>query len=70
MSSLHQRTPRERFLASLRFEAPDKPALEYYYTDVGYAEHGEKLQALYERYPGDTAPVPAVNSARLPGPAP
>ena len=61
-------TPKERFLAAVRFEAPDKPALEYYYTDVGYAEHGEKLQALYAKVPGDTSPVPQVALDEMPRP--
>ncbi|MCL2059502.1 MAG: hypothetical protein FWH01_10675 [Oscillospiraceae bacterium] len=63
-------THKERFLAAARFERPDMPALEYYYTDVGYAEHGAKLQELYMRYPGDAAPAPAYNfTSRGPDPA-
>ncbi len=63
-------TPKERFFAALEFKSPDKPALEYYYTDVGYAEHGERLIRLYERYPGDTAPFIPTDPASLPKPDP
>ena len=52
-------TPRERFMATLDFKPPDIPVLEYYYTEVGFADHGEELLKLYEKYPGDTRPVPA-----------
>lgn len=63
-------TPKQRFLSTIYFKRPDAPALEYYYTDVGYAEHGEKLLKLYRKYPGDAAPVPFAKSAGLPGPDP
>lgn len=63
-------TPKERFFSAVHFRRPDKPALEYYYTDVGYAEHGEPLGQLYRRYPGDVEPVPAFDAARFPGPDP
>ena len=63
-------TPKERFLTAINFQTPDQPALEYYYTDVGYAEHGEKLQALYAQYPGDTSPVPHMPLDQMPTPAP
>jgi len=61
-------TPKERLFAAIRFEKPDMPALTYYYTDVGYAEHGAKLAALYAENPGDGAPYAPL--ANLPGPDP
>jgi uroporphyrinogen decarboxylase len=63
-------TCKERFLSAIHFKRPDMPALEYYYTDVGYAEHGEKLQKLYLRYPGDAAPVPSFDVMEMPKPEP
>ena len=63
-------TPKERFLCAAHFKKPDMPALQYYYTDVGYAEHGAKLLDLYCRYPGDFSPVPRMAPESLPGPDP
>ena len=47
---------RERVLAAYEFRAPDKVPVEYYYSPVGFYEHGEKLNDLYAEYPGDFAP--------------
>jgi len=63
-------TSKERFISAVRFGRPDMPALEYYYTDVGYAEHGAALQGLYRKYPGDTCRAPAFSPGQLPGPDP
>jgi hypothetical protein len=63
-------THKERFISAIRFKRPDMPALEYYYTDVGYAEHGAALQELYLRRPGDTGPVPVFDAEHLPRPDP
>jgi len=63
-------TPKERFISAICFEKPDKPALEYYYTEVGYAEHGEKLAALYKTNPGDAAPYIPMPLDKLPRPDP
>ena len=63
-------THRERYLSAIRFEGTDFPALEYYYTDVGYAEHGARLLALYRRFPGDASPAPSDSPRDLPRPDP
>ena len=63
-------THKERFLSAIKFMRPDMPALEYYYTDVGYAEHGDKLLELYRQYPGDASPAPAYDCGNIPGPDP
>ena len=47
---------RERMLAACHFRAPDKVPVEYYCAPVGFYEHGEKLNDLYEAHPGDFAP--------------
>ena len=49
-------THRERAVRALGRKPVDKPAVEFYYSPVGYYEHGEKLNDLYERCPGDFAP--------------
>ena len=63
-------THRERFLSAMTFQRPDMPALEYMYTEVGYAEHGAKLQELYLRYPGDLQPAPVYHKSHMPRPDP
>jgi hypothetical protein len=49
-------TGRERVRAALRFQAVDKVPVQYYYTPVGFYEHGEKLNDLFASLPGDFAP--------------
>ena len=49
-------TPRERVKAAMRYRPVDKAPLQYYYTPVGYFEHGEKLNDLYATLPGDFEP--------------
>lgn len=49
-------TGRERVRAALRFQSVDKVPLQYYYTPVGFYEHGEKLNDLFAAFPGDFAP--------------
>ena len=55
---------RERVLNTLRHRAVDRPAVQYLYTPVGFYEHGEALNDVYARYPGDFGaftrqPIPA-----------
>jgi len=45
--------PRERVFAALDFSKPDVVPLEYHPSPAGAYEHGERLRALWERYPGD-----------------
>ena len=49
-------TRRERVKAAMRFQAVDKVPLQYLYTPVGFYEHGDKLNRLYESLPGDFGP--------------
>lgn len=58
-------TGRERVKAAMRFHWVDKVPLQYYYTPVGFYEHGEKLNELFASLPGDFAPF-----VRQPIPAP
>ena len=44
---------RERVINTLNFKSVDRPAVEYLYTPVGFYEHGEKLNDLYEKHKGD-----------------
>lgn len=47
---------RERVKAAMHYQVVDKAPLQYYYCPVGYYEHGEKLNDLYEKVPGDFQP--------------
>jgi len=49
-------TGRERVKAAMKYQPVDKVPLQYMYTPVGFYEHGEKLNDLFERLPGDFAP--------------
>ena len=52
---------RQRVLDTLRRKPVDVPAVEYKYNNVGIHEHGEKINELFAKYPGDfSAFVPAV----------
>ena len=58
-------TSRERMQAIYDFRAPDGVGVQYYCTPVGFYEHGEKLNDLYQAYPGDFGPF-----ERMPIPQP
>lgn len=49
-------TSRERVRAAMHFTAPDRIPIQYYYSPVGYYEHGDKLNRLYAGLPGDFSP--------------
>ena len=58
-------TSRERVINAFNFKKVDKPAVQYLYYGPGYYEHGEKLNDLYEKYPGDFSgfvrqPIPVL----------
>ena len=44
---------RQRAINTFTFNKVDRSAVQYYYSPVGYYEHGEKLNDLYEKHPGD-----------------
>ena len=46
-------THRERVIEMLKGRPVDRPAIQFLYTPVGFYEHGEALNDLYEKYPGD-----------------
>ncbi len=58
-------TRRERVHRAMRYQSVDKAPLQYYYTPVGYYEHGEKLNDLFAALPGDFEPF-----RRMPIPKP
>jgi hypothetical protein len=47
-------TSRERAINTLKFKKVDRPAVQYYYSPVGYYEHGERLNELYAKHCGRT----------------
>jgi uroporphyrinogen decarboxylase len=49
-------TSRERVRAAMDFGKVDIAPLQYYYASIGYYEHGEKLNDLFEGLPGDFEP--------------
>ncbi len=49
-------TRRERVHHAMHYQPVDKVPLEYYYTPVGYYEHGDRLNDLFSRHPGDFEP--------------
>lgn len=49
-------TGRERVKRTMRYQSVDKVPVQYYYTPVGYYEHGEKLNDLYATLEGDFGP--------------
>lgn len=49
-------TSRERIKAAMHYRPVDKAPLQYYYAPVGYFEHGDKLNDLYQTLPGDFEP--------------
>ena len=46
-------THRKRVFETLARRPVDRTAVQFYYSPVGFYEHGEKLNDLYEQYPGD-----------------
>ena len=49
-------TGKERVSAAMHFQKPDRVPVQYYYTPVGYYEHGDKLNDLYAELEGDFEP--------------
>lgn len=49
-------TRRERVHRAMRYQSVDKVPLQYYYTPVGYYEHGDRLNDLFATLPGDFEP--------------
>ena len=59
-------TNRERVFNALNKKPVDRPAVQYLYTPVGFYEHGEKLNDLYAKYPGDFEPFTRKSIPVLP----
>ena len=49
-------THKKRVAGTLARKPVDRPTAQFLYTEVGFYEHGEKLNDLFERYPGDFGP--------------
>ena len=49
-------THRQRVINVLSKRPVDKPAIQCLYNKVGFYEHGEALNDLFEQYPGDFCP--------------
>jgi len=64
---MEQLTRRERVRRAMHFQSVDKAPVRYYYCPVGYYEHGDKLNDLYARLPGDFEPF---RRFPIPGPEP
>lgn len=50
----------------MNHRAVDFPAVEFCYAPVGYYEHGEKLNSLFEKYEGDFEPWVRMSIPTLP----
>jgi hypothetical protein len=59
-------TSKERVSAAMHYKKPDCVPVQYYYTPVGYYEHGNKLNDLYGRLPGDFQPFERFDPPVLP----
>ena len=46
-------THRQRAINALTHRPVDRPAVQINYALVGFAEHGEALNNLFSKYPGD-----------------
>ena len=65
-------TSRERVVEMLAGRPVDRPVVQYLYTPVGFYEHGEALNDLYAKYPGDfeayaRKPIPAPKPSAFDG---
>lgn len=49
-------TGRERVKKAVHYRPVDQVPVEFYYSPVGYYEHGDRLNDLYATLPGDFAP--------------
>jgi uroporphyrinogen decarboxylase len=59
-------TSQERVSAAIGYKKPDCVPVQYYYTPVGYYEHGDKLNDLYRELPGDFQPFKCFAPPVLP----
>jgi hypothetical protein len=50
----------------MRYKRPDCVPVQYYYTPVGYYEHGDRLNDLYRELPGDFQPFRRFDPPVLP----
>ena len=56
---------KERVKAAVHFQKVDQVPVQFYYSPVGYYEHGEKLNELYATLPGDFGPFVRQEIPRL-----
>lgn len=64
---MEELTRRQRIYNAMHFKPVDKVALRCLHTNVGYYEHGDKLNDLFATLPDDFNPV---RRYPIPGPAP
>lgn len=62
---MNEMTKKERVYRAMHYQSVDKVPVRYYYSPVGYYEHGDKLNDLYATLPGDFEPF-----RRFPIPSP
>jgi len=58
-------TSKERVKAAVHFQKVDQVPVQFFYSPVGYFEHGEKLNELYATLPGDFQPFIRQEIPRL-----
>jgi hypothetical protein len=56
----------ERVHAAMHYKKPDRVPIQYWYTPVGFYEHGDKLNDLYAAFEGDFEPFVRVAPPVLP----
>ena len=54
-------TERERVKRAIHYQSVDRVPVQFYYSPVGFYEHGDKLNDLYALLPGDFAPFKRVD---------
>ncbi len=59
-------TRRECVRRAMHYQSVERVPLEFYYTPVGFYEHGEKLNDLFLQHPGDFAPFVRQEIPQIP----
>ena len=59
-------TSKERVKRTIAFKKPDKVPVQYYYSPVGYYEHGDKLNTIYSELEGDFVPFTRIEIPVIP----
>ncbi len=59
-------TNRERVKRAMHYKSVDKVPVRFYYTPVGYYEHGDKLNDLYSTLQGEFGPFQRIPVPKIP----